>query len=446
MDRDKILNVIQECCPRLIEVLRVAGKQSIAEYAKALWEPPPRPDSKQGRLAWQYLLLALSNQLRKSVIPKPRYIEEALSQFEKFPIVQTADHYGLLLDPTSFHTNLLYHIGAQEAGHRFLYVNAASTVTFETWRAEGPGWLNINGVRVNVFGLSRRRLTGKSVSAANGPFQFSFSIKENESHLSESEKLYVNELRNLLGRHRYTNATDAFNEANQLLWEQWDAQRQTSLVITDDRFISTVLAFHLDDDSSVITRMLFDSEVRRGLQREVTRVSNRFFPNNTDFFWGVHDGRLRRLRLSEAGLRDEAGLLTVLFDRETIIEGLREGRLYPNLFFAFMGLALLPRVKVLGGHRQLTYLPLITEVCDRVLSEFFAGECDDLRRDIREGLGDGMIANIISDNVHPLSIVAEKRPGTQLQDLSESWRSVKVEDALSDLRRFEFLQNWVSSE
>lgn len=441
MDRDKLLNVIQECCPRLIEVLRVAGKQTIAEYAKALWEPPPRPVSKQGRFAWQSLLLALTDQLRQS---HPAHIEDALSQFEYFPILQTADHCGLLLDPTSFHTNLLYHIGAKEAGHRFLFINAASTVTFETWRAEGPGWLNINEVRVNVFGLSRRQLTGKSVGAANGPFQFKLSIKENESSLSESERSYIDELRNLLGRRQYTNAADAFNEANQLLWEQWDSQRQTSLVVTDDRFISTVLKFHLRDESSVISRMLFDSDVRRGVEREVARVSNRFFPNSTNHFWGVRDGRMRRLRLSEAELKDEAGLLTIPFERETLIEGLREGCLYPNLFFAFMAVAILPRVRVLGGHRQLTYLPLITQVCDRVLSEFFAGECDDLRGDLRQGHCDGMIANIISSDTHPLSIVASKPQGKQLRQLSEEWRGVKVEDALRDLSRFEFLQNWVN--
>lgn len=441
MDRGKLLNVIQECCPRLIELLRVDAKHTIAKYAKALWEPPPRPVSKQGTLAWQSLLLALRDQLRKS---GTECIEEALSQFEHFPIIQTADHYGLLLDPTSFHTNLLYNIGARESGHRFLFINAASTITFETWRAEGPGWLNINGVRVNVFGLSRRHLTGKSVSAANGPFQFKLSIKENESDLSESEKSYINELRDVLGRRQYLNAVDAFNEANQLLWEQWDSQRQTSLVITDDRFIATVLTFHLEDESSIISRMLFDSEVRQGFERELARVSTRFFPASTDYFWGVRDGRMRRLRLSAGDLRDEAGLLSIPFEPRTLLEGLREGRLYPNLFLAFVVLSILPRVRVLGGHRQLTYLPLITQVCDGVLSEFFAGECDELRRDLRQGPGDGMIANIISNDAHPLSIVSAMQQGTQLQHLSDAWRTVKVEDALSDLRRFEFLQNWTS--
>lgn len=436
MERDKLLNVIQECCPRLIELLRVAGKQTIAEYAKALWEPLPRPVSKQGRLAWQYLLQALRDQLQTS--------DTALSQFESFPIIQTADHYGLLLDPTSFHTNLLYHIGAKEAGHRFLFINAASTVTLETWRAEGPGWLNINGVRVNVFGLSRKYLTSKSVGAANGPFQFRLWIKENESNLTESEKAYLDDLRDLLAGREYVNATEAFNDANQLLWEQWDSQMQTALVITDDQFVSRVLTFHLRHENSVISRMLFDPEVRRGVEREVASISNRFLPNNTDHFWGVRDGRTRRLRLREAELRDEAGLLTVPFEREALIEGLREGRLYANLFFAFLALAILPGVRVLGGHRQLTYLPLIRQVCDRVLSEFFAGESDELRRELREGHGDGMIANVISSDAHPVSIVAGKPQGTQLQQLSEPWRSVKVEDALSDLRRFEFLQNLVS--
>jgi hypothetical protein len=441
VDRDKLLNVIQECCPRLIELLRVAGEQTIGEYAKALWKTPPRPASTQGKLAWQYLVSSLNDHLRKSVTAPPGYIEEALNQFEQYPILQTADHCGLLLDPTSFHTNLLYHIGARKAGQRFLFINAASTITFETWRAEGPGWLNINGVRINVFGLSRRDLTGKSVSAATGSFKFKLSIKENESSLTEPEKAYVNELRDLLGKRLYVNAADAFDDANRLLWEQWDSQRRTSLVITDDRFTSTVLALHLKDERSVISRMLFDSAVRRGLKRELGNVSNRFFPNSTDHFWGVRDGRIRPLRLKEGVLRDETDSLRIPFERETLIEGLRQGRLYPNLFFAFLVLSIVPRVRVLGGHRQLTYLPLITQIFDSVLSEFFVGECDDLRRDLRQGQIDGMIANVISNESHPISLVAGKPRGMQLDHLSREWEKVKVKDAFRDLKRFEFLQS-----
>jgi hypothetical protein len=442
-----VLAALRRLSPRLYGLIHEHAETTLGAYARALWQPPPEPFSAEGRRARRHLLDALEAHVKAEDSPAAGEADEALRQFARCPVLQTADHSELLLDPHSFHTNILYHIGAGETGNRFLFVNAASTVTFETWRAHGPGWLNVRGARVNVFGLSRRVLTGTSICAAPGPFRFRLAVGGDDGHpLTRAEQTYLEELRGLLGGRAYESAPAAFAAANDLLWGSWDGARRTVPVITDDRLTASLVARHLADEGSLLGRMLFAPEVRALLEAELGRISSVVggwaLPPTTQHFWGVRGGRIRPLWLADGELR-EAGTtegFRLTFEREAVVRGLLEGRLYPNLLLGFLALSTLPKVRVLGGHRQATYVPLINEVCENILRAWPGAESEELLADITQTPYDGFIAGVIEEERHPLSLLSEHPAGTQLARLSERWAAATFRESLGELRGFEHLR------
>ncbi|HEX8339195.1 MAG TPA: hypothetical protein VF621_20910 [Pyrinomonadaceae bacterium] len=443
---DGVLAALRRLSPRLYGLIREHADTPLAEYARSLWQTPPEPSSAAGQRARRHLMAALEGHL-KAVGSPATQADEALRQFERCPVLQTADHSELLLDPHSFHTNLLYHVGARATGNRFLFVNAASTVTFETWRAHGPGWLNVRGARVNVFGLSRRSLTGTSVCAAPGPFRFRLAVDKDAHTLNDAESAYLEELRGLLGGREYESAPAAFAAVNGIMWGSWGDARSTTPVITDDRLTASLVARHLADGQSLLGRMLFTHDVRARLEGELARIASGAgrwaLPSTTQHFWGVRDGRIRPLRVADGELREVGARegFRLTFEREAVARALVAGRLYPNLFIGFLALSTLPRVRVLGGHRQFTYVPLVNEVCENVLRSWPGCEADDLLEDIRRGPADGFIAGIIEEERHPLSLVSQQPAGTQLARLSERWSAVTLRESLGRLRAFEHLRN-----
>jgi hypothetical protein len=157
----------------------------------------------------------------------------------------------------------------------------------------------------------------------------------------------------------------------------------------------------------------------------------------------VRAGRIRPLRVAEGELR-EVGVddgFRLAFEREAVARALLAGRLYPNLFVGFLALSILPGVRVLGGHRQFTYVPLVNKVCANVLRSWPDAEADDLLSDIGRAPADGFIAGVIEEEEHPLALVSRRPAGTQLARLSERWAAATFGESLGRLSAFEHLRN-----
>jgi hypothetical protein len=444
------LAAIRACCPELAQIISEFADAPLQEYAARLWRPTASPPaSQQSRLAFGHVRSALQRTLLTGAHLTAEETESALRQFARFPVFQTADHAQLLLDPVSFHTNLLYYLGALSVGASALFVNACSTVTLETRQGQGPGWLNIRGTRINLFALARRSLTGFSVCAAPGPFRFRFDVRPGPSSLTLSEDSYLSRVRALLGDEAYESAGDAFAAANLRLWRSWDQPSRTTLIYTDDRLVASIIADSLEDEESLIGRLLFEPPVRERLDQELARARRgvgRFaLRDSTQYFWGVRGGRVRALRLINGNLLEtgaEQGC-KLAFRRETVARALLEGRLYPDLFTGFLALAVLPRIKVLGGSSQEIYLRLIAEVCARTLASL-GDEFRDLQDEILSGPHDDPIAGMIEGAAHPLSLLAEHPAGLQLESISRLYAHTSLAQSMGELSLFDYLREWAN--
>lgn len=423
--------------PRLDRLVRCADTVRVAQHAAALWRDPPAVRGELADRARDHLAAALSaHTARHARFLSPAQVRAAL---DRHPILQTADHAQLLLDPISFYTNVVFRIGAIAAGARQLFVNACSTLTLETRRGHGPGWLNIGAARINVFGLSRGQLTGASVCAAPGPVEIRLERRP-DARFDGAAARTLARVRELAAGRRFATVADAFATVNPRLWHALDRRAQTELVYTDDRLTADLVARHLRDPDGVLGRLLFDPAWRGALDRQLavvrSGVGRLSLRATTSYFWGVRDRRTRGLRLIGDQLIEPGGGGAVPFDRAAICDGLEAGRLFPDLCVGFLALSVLPRIRVLGGWNQAIYLPLI----DRAFTAV-AERAGGLAEYLEPQTLDGIVAGVIASAPDPLVELDELARGEELDRVTAAWSDVPLSQSMA-LACFDTLRVW----
>ena len=258
-----VLAAIEACCPRLHRLLDRHASTTVSDYAALLWQTGLHEPA-YAVAARRYVVAALRRHLETETALNAEERRDALEQFERVPVFQTSDHAQVVIDPGMFSSNLVYHLGAKRVGCRYLFVNACSTATLETRAGIGPGWLTVQGSRVNVFGLSRAALARRSVCAVSDPVRFRFTTPA--SALPPGEVAVLQELSALLGGSEYPSPARAFAAANATLWHALTRSDPTAMVYTDDALTASLTATYLDNADTVLSRLLFDVRARARLE------------------------------------------------------------------------------------------------------------------------------------------------------------------------------------
>lgn len=441
--RAGVLAAIEACCPRLHRLLEQHASTTVSDYAALLWQTGLHEPA-YAVAARRYVVAALRQHLETETPLNADERRDALEQFERVPVFQTSDHAQVVLDSGVFSTNLVYHLGAKRVGCRYLFVNACSTVTLETRAGIGPGWLTVRGSRVNVFGLSRAALGRRSVCAVSDPVRFRFTPPANA--LPPGEVAVLQELSALLGGSEYLSPARAFAAANAALWHALTRSDPTAIVYTDDALTASVTATYLDNDDTVLSRLLFDVRARARLEEVMASTLARgpgrlILRDTTQYFWGVRDGRIRPLRIDGSVLRerDNRARVVVPYTAKDVAGALRAGIVYPNLFVGFLALSILPRVRVLGGSSQLIYMPLISTICADAMAAIDP-RWRELASDIRDVVVDGWIAGVVEDDVCPITALARCPRGRTVEERAERWRHIAVGRSVGTMSRFEYLR------
>jgi hypothetical protein len=362
--------------------------------------------------------------------------DAALAQFWRRPVIQTADHAQLLVDPVSFFTNLVFGLGALQVGCRYLFVNACSTVTLETRAGSGPGWLSVDGA------LYEMRRT--SVCAAENGARFVLESRSPPPRPLANRVRAIEELAEQIGAAEYPSFQHALVSANEALWRAWDWQRRTTLIYTDDRLTAAVVARHLSDAGSPLRRILFEPRLRRGWAEGLIRrrigAGSLALRGSTDYFWGLRAGKVRPLRLRGEWLVEpgHAGGFRIRFGEEELRTGLDCGSLFPDLAVGFLALSVLPEVTVLGGWSQSIYLPII----ERVFADI-APLLESPNRTLPSARSRfGYIAGVIEANEHPAVLLSNLLGGSELPHLWKQWENRRLSESMGTLRLFEPLVEW----
>lgn len=373
----ELMAAMARLCPEVERDLTAFWDKPVSAYAAHLFrsvQPPRSPIAVAARG-----ILRSRLQIRAGSILPSEKVAAVMTAFDSTAVVQAGVHSQLLLDPISFNAFLLGWLGAVEARLPGFFVFTGTTVTMETVGKEGPGWLDLGDRQINLFGMGRHKLCRQSVCGA-GPVTLNQAALEEAAPHFESAG-WPDVLLAQAGR-SLGNAADAMAELNGRLVAHWDDVEAAPPVFFDDRHAALVLAQHLEDPDGLLTRLLTDP-VRRArldaaLAEAATGPYGRFLPDGTTHFWGVREKRVRKLAVVAGRLMEPErphGVIVPL-ERDALRDALLTGRLLPNLFLLFMVMAILPRVRVLGGLRQIGYVPVYQSVLLEVLDRSRADESE----------------------------------------------------------------------
>lgn len=300
---------------------------------------------------------------------------EAADQLAAAPVMQTGPHCHLLIEPDSFYTHLFSLLGLSAHRLRWHIWYGASTVKFIEKAKKGPGWLNLENETINLFGLPRSRMDAYSLCGSNGAYNFLLSGIER----SEAANPSAARLKAILPSEGFASAAEAIKAGNQALWTRFFPE-PIQLLQIDDIDVADLVADHLEDTGSWLSKCIggdgaWASAILEAIDELDTGPWTGWIRRTTDLFWGLADGKIYPLQLKNGDLSDIKGSRSdVPFQPSCIAEALRERRIVPSLFVAFLVISILPGTRVLGGCRQVVYYPLMRHVLATALGK--TGETD----------------------------------------------------------------------
>lgn len=301
------------------------------------------------------------------------------------PVLQTGPHCLVLFEPDAFYTHLFSLLGLQSLGRRWHISYAGSTMSFKESAKKGPGWLRLEGQPLNLFGLPRSRMDGRSICCSNGPYRFALSNSLGVEAPTDLAKRLFAELPPSL----FPSAAEAIKAANATLWRSHFGP-STNLLQIDDFDVAGLIADHLEDPNSWMYGF-FIAERHAALVPNVIEGLNEgpwrgWVRRSTDYFWYVGPERVLPLALDEGYLRSsDYPDVMVKFSPNSIASAIRDHKLLPTLFLAFLALSILPGIRALGGCRQPVYLPLL-----RHLAALLAKRSGDIE-----------LVNVLREDDHP---------------------------------------------
>ncbi|RUW55409.1 hypothetical protein EOA32_01920 [Mesorhizobium sp. M1A.F.Ca.ET.072.01.1.1] len=429
----EILAVLSLLCPEVVRDIEQNWNAPVSDYARHLWRPVVRPASDPAIAARSILRDVLHQRL--GAIMQPEEVGKAFDEFEHRPVIQSGLHCLLLMDRITFDALLLAWLGAVESGLSAFFCFMGTTMTMETIGREGPGWLDIGDDKVNLFGMGRHKLCRKSACVA-GPVFLNKRALEAVGDETDASR-WLGTL--LASRDKmFATAADAVTALNEDLVANWDCSGMAKPVFIDDRLAAAAMARHLEYDGSLLSKLLFEparrQRLERALQETASRPFGRFLPNATAYFWGIRDERVRKLVLENGHLiePDRPHGLSIPFERTHLKQALLEGVLLPNLFLTFLVLAILPRVRVVGGLRQIGYVALFHSILLAALDEN-APEERDLAQElqVRENAWG---VRVIDEKISVREQLAGLPQGALFADLLRQYRLQTFAETSDDLK------------
>lgn len=345
-------------------------------------------------------------------------ISRICEEFTAIPVLQTGPHLMLVTDVEAFYTHLFSLMGLSSHGASSYVSYAVSTVNLVEKGRRGPGWVNVDGQAVSLFGLSRNQMLPLSLLAGPGRYRF-----EIDNASADCQALEI--LRRQLPGGYFDRPAHALKSANRALWSALFGSQFRFLQI-DDEDVADLICDHLADEGSWLRERFFERPAAAAkVIEEMDKLSHTgwegWLPRGTDFFWLYENGRRCALRLVEERLVEpNSGKIAAKFDPAELCRQLEERRLIPSLLLVFLVLAILPGVRVLGGSRHPVYYPLMRHIIiASCRSTKWGGELQQqLARDERPS---GWGHRVIESSENPLQWLTAHAPiSERLKALSET--------------------------
>jgi hypothetical protein len=408
-------------------------------YASVVYDVDPfRADC----LERSHAMDRLSNCVERAALRAGFEAEEARSaslQVLASPVLQTGPHCLLLIEPDAFYSHLFSLLGLKAHGRKWHISYCVSTTSFMEAGKKGPGWLQVEGESLNLFGLPRRRMDGRSICCLNGPYRFSLTNPRGEVAPNVSAARLLADLPS----DEFPTAAEAIKVANQALWRRKFAS-PVKLLQLDDFDIADLVADHLEDAQSwMSTSFIGDGVVAKRILNAIDGLNegpwNGWVRRTTDLFWRMEHDRVVPLRLEKDALKSSgSSRFEVQFRPDDLAEALLMRAILPSLFTVFLVISILPGTRVLGGCRQAIYYPLMRYLASIGFERSGAhGLQEALQKDYRPGLwGHRVLRPVGGDPFQELEHAGGVSP------LQAKYAQLSLQEASGDLASFTRDRNW----
>ncbi|PWY54657.1 hypothetical protein DGG96_16010 [Legionella qingyii] len=446
LDLFPITRAMQAICPSVISDLKANWDETLSSYIKQVWQKPiscVSPLARQSRAKF-YSALRLffgSNYIN---------FELAFSEFDRYPILQTGPHCQLYANEIDFNAILMSWMGSQLHQLNHMFILNSVTRTLQWSKQQGPGWLNLKQGVINLFALTPKQMSKLSVCSSYP--RLTYCIDNFIRYLTQAdslEKKGIEKLLTTIDSNEYKGFIPAFTLSNRNLLTQCDHAQEVQPVILNDNFTSLLVAEHLRDPEGIIYQLIFSSKQRSKLNYLINLLmhekSHLFLKQGTEFFWGVRDNKIRALRIVDNVFKEETTNLSkqlkIPLDPQSICEALINGQLIPNIFLSFLVLCLMPQIRVLGGTRQIAYLPLIQKIFGELLGPNVVDEQELLQEMLSNDLN-AWGTNFIQDTSTPLEWLGRLSSGKELSSLSTYYLDKSVSEITQELAIFKEHPLW----
>lgn len=338
----------------------------------------------------------------------PESLAQLSTQLERYPLISTADHAGLLNYQIIFNANLLMAGMLRQEALPFLVSIPTGYIPMNN--ASWPRGFFFAGQRFNLYPGRLNHVLASLVDEAPAPHG---SVKEilGRSALDELDPAKVAFLEHLLvdflgfGSNALTGLRfiDSSAQINQRLWKIFfdkslRSQIPTFLSLPRDRLMNAMIIDDLQNPYSQLYRILFVPGVRSMYLEEFKGLHGCWHENGgSQFFWGINSRRLSyALEVSSDGCRLEPRIPgsgeAIALEPEAIALALEGRKLVPTLFTNMFLLTFVEGFTLLGGFNQVTYLAWMRLAHERCLLRL--GEWPQAAR-VAQTLSNGLICGLL---------------------------------------------------
>lgn len=446
LDLLPIIKAMETICPSVITDLKTHWDDTFSSYIKNLWQKPISCESPIAIQARAKFYSALKIFLGTQSIN----FDLAFSEFDRYPILQTGPHCQLYTNEVDFNAVLMSWMGGQLHQLNHVFILNSVTRTLQWSKRLGPGWLNLKHDVINLFDLTPKQMSKLSVCS---PYSgLTYCIDNFTQYLTQSNSYEQKGIKKLLvsiDSKEYEGFISAFTLSNQNLLTQCDHAQEVQPLIMNDHFTSILVAEHLHDSEGIISQLIFSPKQRDRLKQLVASFLHEkscvFLKQGTEYFWGIRNNKIRALKIEDNILKEEtthpSKQLKIPLNHQSICKALIDGQLIPNIFLSFLVLCLIPQIRVLGGTRQIAYLPLIQKIFCALLNPDIVDEQALLQELLSNDLNTWG-TNFIQDKSTPLEWLGRLSDGKEFSSLSTYYLDKSVAEITQELVIFKEHPLW----
>ncbi|MCC4242088.1 hypothetical protein [Thalassospira povalilytica] len=355
-----VIAAINRICPDIGRNIQSKLDEPIGDYAAEIWNFSTGSLSNISLDCRRALISGIKKTASRFMCSEE--ITRLVNEFEDNPVIDTAAHTQLALDPSFWASiELARAARSRGTGGRPIFLTA-SNVTLASNAYSGPAILNSFGVSTDTVNITRR-MRGKSSTSTSGPCMLC-----SEAIIDDLPDNISPELKSLIisfSEKEFKSASDLFRSFNEKLISICFQNNDKNPVFFDEHLAASIVAENIRR-GTFLRDLIFNENTRtRFLKNLLNRTSSAFAGVKVskpmdNLFNGCRKKRVTRLSIEGSNLIfPETGEHFSALDEAEILEKLDAGLLFPALPLQFLSVSILPRVKVLGGLRQIIYLPLM---------------------------------------------------------------------------------------